>query len=192
MMSLMSMPQKINRCILQGLLLFLLIFLVFAELSRAQDRQFAGETRIRAQNMSYSHNQGIVEFSGNVHVLRPDMQIWSKKLTIYFIQNPENQGEKTSSQSFGQAEVEKIVAQGEVRIEQEERVAECATAEFKVQEEVLHLKGNPVLTEGKNKISGEIINLYLGENKSEVIGGENEQVEALFFTPEQENENSEP
>ena len=164
----------------------LLISMLLPGFASAQDEKLAGKTEIRSQKMTYSHKKGKVEFSGDVHVLRPDMQIWSQKLTIYFAEDAEAQKGQTVSRGFGQGKVQKIVAEDKVRIEQEERIGECEIAVYDVGKEVLRLEGSPVLKEGKNKISGKVIKLYLKENRSEIIGGQKGQVEALFFTPEEE------
>jgi lipopolysaccharide export system protein LptA len=171
-----------------GALFVLLALFFMSGLCWAEDKNFAGQTRIRSQKMSYSHKQGKVEFTGKVHVSRPDMQIWSEKLTIFFSESGEDKDGQSAAQGFGQADVQKIVAEDSVRIEQEDRVGECQTAVYQVQEEILRLEGDPVLKEGKNQISGKVIKLYLKENRSEIIGGEQGQVEALFFTPEEQQE----
>jgi lipopolysaccharide export system protein LptA len=43
------------------------------------------------------------------------------------------------------------------------------------------MEDNPVLMEGANKIQGEVIKLYIKENRSEVLGGKG-RVEAIFNT----------
>lgn len=40
-----------------------------------------------------------------------------------------------------------------------------------------------MLREGPNTIQGEVIKLYIEENRSEVIGGK-KRVEAIFITPD--------
>ena len=45
------------------------------------------------------------------------------------------------------------------------------------------MEGDPTLKDGPNIIKGEVIKLYLKDNRSEVLGGKDKRVEALFFTP---------
>ena len=53
-------------------------------------------------------------------------------------------------------------------------------ATYTVQSGVLLLEGNPSIQDGGNSITGNIIRYYLNEKRSEVDGGPQGRVEAVF------------
>ena len=83
-----------------------------------------------------------------------------------------------------QSSIKRIVAQGNVRIKADrDRSGTCGKATYEAKSDLLTLEGDPVLREGPNTIQGEVIKLYIEENRSEVIGGK-KRVEAIFITPD--------
>ena len=77
-------------------------------------------------------------------------------------------------------EVERIVAEGSVRIVQGARVATAGRAEYLRSEERMVLTGSPKVSEGGNSVQGHEIVLYLKENRSVVKGGQDGRVNAVF------------
>jgi lipopolysaccharide export system protein LptA len=75
-----------------------------------------------------------------------------------------------------------------VRLEREGRVGTCARAVFDMEQQLITMEGDPVLEDGKNRISGKVIRFHLADNRSEVIGDGNERVKATFFTPERQGQ----
>jgi|JTFO01.1.fsa_nt_gb lipopolysaccharide export system protein LptA len=142
-------------------------------------------TTITSSSMYYNPDHNEVVFEGDVHVVREDFQLWSDKLIIYFSENNQADGAEAAgtNQNFEQdlSNVEKIVALKDVRFESQGKRGFCDRAIFFQKEEMLQMEENPRLEDGKNKISGEIIKLYIRENRSEVIGGK-KRVEAIFFS----------
>ena len=63
------------------------------------------------------------------------------------------------------------------------RKGQCGRAVYLLREGLFKMEGDPILKDGKNRIQGEVIKLYLKDNRSEVVGGPTRRVEALFFTP---------
>lgn len=145
-------------------------------------------TKIESDSMRYDQTAGTVVFTGKVHVKRPDFALWSDSLTVHFA--PQDQA-KAQEKAQGQAggvpseagRIEKIVAKGAVRIEREGKVGTCETATYLVQQGLFSMEGNPVLQDGANTVTGQVVKLYFKDNRSEVLGGEGKRVEATFSTP---------
>jgi lipopolysaccharide export system protein LptA len=138
--------------------------------------------KITSDNMRYSQKGDQVVFSGSVYVIRENIEMWSDTLTVLLDKN--QGGESAGATPMDQqGSIRKIIAQGNVRLKSDrDRSGSCEKATYDAKTELLTLEGDPVLMEGSNKIQGEVIKLYLKENRSEVIGGK-QRVEAIFNTP---------
>jgi lipopolysaccharide export system protein LptA len=151
----------------------------------AQDQDAGVPTTITSKSMFYNPDRSEVVFEGDVHVVREDFKLWSEKLIIYLLKNAAS-GASGSADTGDKPEqdlsqVEKIVALKNVRLESQGKLGFCDKAIFYQQQEMLQMEENPRLEDGKNTISGEIIKLYIRDNRSEVIGGK-KRVEAIFFS----------
>ena len=136
-------------------------------------------TKITSEKMTYSPSGSAVTFEGDVHVNRPDFDLWAGRITVFF-----TPGGATGNQgALDSGKIDKITASGSVRLEREGRVGLCRSATYLIREGLLKMEGDPTLKDGPNIIKGEVIKLYLKDNRSEVLGGKDKRVEALFFTP---------
>ncbi len=160
-------------------LFFLLLFLAFAS------PVWAAETvpvKITSDSMQYTQKGDQVVFSGSVYVIRQEIELWSDTLTVLLEKKP-GAGNATQTMADQQGSIKKIIALGNVRIKAEKgRSGTCGKATYEAASDLLTLEDNPILMEGQNKIQGEVIKLYIKENRSEVIGGK-KRVEAIFNTP---------
>jgi len=145
---------------------------------------FAAEpvpVKITSDSMQYSQKEDQIVFSGAVHVIRMDLEVWSDTLTVHLDKKQDKA--KSTQVVDAQGSIRKIVAQGNVRIKADKgRSGTCGRAVYDAVQEVLTLEDNPMLMEGPNKIQGDVIKLYIKDNRSEVIGGK-QRVEAIFNTP---------
>ena len=159
--------------------LALIILLAFSSAALAAQ---AVPVKITSDNMQYTQKADQVVFSGSVHVIRQDIELWSDTLTV-LLEKKEGSSNSTQGALDGQGAIKWIIAQGNVRIKADKgRSGTCGKATYEAAKDLLTLEDNPVLMEGRNKIQGEIIKLYVNENRSEVIGGK-KRVEAIFITP---------
>ena len=142
--------------------------------------------RITSDKMVYSQAENAVIFLGNVHGTQKDMAIWANKITAFFSEkNKKDQkgsSDKGSPGDFGD-KIERIVAEGNVRLVSGKNEGACGTLTYYVADGVLRMEGNPILREGQNTVRGEIIKFYMRENRSEVLSGTQRRVEAIFFSP---------
>ena len=89
--------------------------------------------------------------------------------------------------------IEKITAEGNVRVDQGGKEARAARAVFYNLEQRIVLTGGADLSQGENLLKGDTVTIYLRENRSVVTGGEGGRVRAvihpqgLLETKEKEN-----
>ena len=75
-----------------------------------------------------------------------------------------------------------------MRVLQLDRIATAEKAIFYQLEEKLVLSGNAEVTQGKNKISGDEITLFVQENRTLIKSSEKQRVKAVIM-PEAKQEN---
>lgn len=148
--------------------------------------------RITSDRMVYSQKDNAVVFIGNVHGTQKDMAIWAAKVTAYFSEKPKDGKAQKAQKPAGDAspapgdfgdKIERIVAEGNVRLVAGKNDGACNQLTYFVGEGVLRMEGNPILREGQNTVRGDIIKFYLHENRSEVLSGTKRRVEAIFYSP---------
>lgn len=137
--------------------------------------------KITSDTMTYTQKGDQVVFKGSVYVIRQDIELWSDTLTV-FLEKKESSKNATQSVVDEQGSIKKIIAQGNVRIKADKgRSGTCGKATYEADKDLLTMEIDPILMEGANKIQGEVIKLYIKENRSEVLGGKG-RVEAIFNT----------
>jgi lipopolysaccharide export system protein LptA len=107
-----------------------------------------------------------VIFIGHAVAKQGDVTIHGDRLTIH--------------SAAGGNDVERMIAEGNVRIVQGQRTATGDRAEYLRAEERIVLTGSPRVSEGQNSVQGHEIVLFLKENRSVVKGGADGRVNAVF------------
>ena len=107
-----------------------------------------------------------VTFEGSVVAKQEDVTMFSDRLFADY--------------SPGTGVIEKIVADGNVRVIQEDREARAPHAEFYNMEQRIVMMGGAEVTQGGNTLTGETATIYLRENRSVVSGGEGGRVKAVI------------
>ncbi len=137
----------------------------------------SGPIEIRSDTLEVDNKQNIVTFTGNVDVKRDDFTINCRKILLYYQSPPSGKGPEGI-----QADIDKIVAEGEVKIRRP--AGGTATAEKAIYysgEEKLVLTGNPVVKQGDDFVEGAKITLFLKENRSIVEGSKEGRAKAVLF-----------
>lgn len=164
-------------------LLAAFLLVPFADMAMAKSASDTVPTEVTSEKMQYDANKQQVVFVGNVYVKRPDFQIWSDTLTLYF---EDKEGQEKNSADKGMpmktGEVSRIVAEKNVRMDYDGKKGTCQKAIFDTRTGLLTMDGEPVLSDGDNLIKGAKILFYTEENRSEVIGG-SQPVKAVFAAP---------
>ena len=144
-------------------------------------------TKITSETMKYAGEADSVVFSGKVHVQRETFELWSNMLTVDLAPSPDTGKASADAGTPGQGDIRKITALGAVRILSQGKEGFCGKAVYFADSGMVRMEQDPVLKDGPNEIRGEVIKLYMRENRSEVVGGK-KRVEAVFYTPAEKSE----
>lgn len=131
---------------------------------------------IESDLMEAMDKSGIVVFTGHVKATRGDLIIHSDKLEVFYEKRKE--GEETKKA------VKKIVATGQVRIIQGERVGTGEQAIYDKPAEKITITGAARVLEGPNRVSGERIIFFINEDRSVVESSNGTKVEAVVYPAE--------
>ncbi|MBS3906627.1 MAG: lipopolysaccharide transport periplasmic protein LptA [Syntrophaceae bacterium] len=101
--------------------------------------------------------ENLIVFRGNVVARQKDMVIYSDSLEALVFEDGKG--------------IERVVAGGNVKIQQGLRVANCQKAVFYNRDQKVVLTGDPKVWEGDNLVSGEEIIFDIAKNRIEVKGG---------------------
>ncbi len=109
-----------------------------------------------------------VDFTGNVGAVQGEVTLQADRLHAEY-------SKKTRA-------IEKITADGNVRVTQGDRKARAAKAVFYNIDQKIELSGGAELVQGENDLKGEKVTIYLRENRTEVRGGEGAQrIKAVIY-----------
>lgn len=104
-------------------------------------------------------------FKGNVSVVGTNLNMSSDELLVTAIKIGDTDATVSSSST-----VNKIIAIGNVKVNQEGRTAESGRAEFFPEDKTVLLTEDPVVTEGDRRVSGDKITWSHGERRARVEG----------------------
>jgi len=107
-----------------------------------------------------------VTFEGNVRAKQGEVTLFSDRLFAEY-------------QGTGRS-VEKITAEGNVRVLHAGREARGERAVFYNQEQRIVLSGGAGLVQGEDSLKGDTVTIFLQENRSVVTGGEGGRVRAVI------------
>jgi len=125
--------------------------------------------RVTSQQLEADNKQLVITFTGNVVAKQGEMTIFADTARVYYEKKEEGN------------EVREIVATGNVRIQEADRLATCQKAVFTNAEQKIVLTGQPKVWQGKDMVSGEKIIILLEEDKSFVESGPDQKVEMVLF-----------
>ena len=77
-------------------------------------------------------------------------------------------------------QIDRIEIEGDVRISQREKVATADKSVYYHGEQKIVLMGNPMVSQGEDRVQGRLITLYLADGRSVVEGGESSPVQAVL------------
>ncbi len=101
--------------------------------------------------------ENLIIFKGNVVARQKDMVIYADSIEAVIIEDGKG--------------IERVIAGGNVKIQQGLRVANCQKAVFYNLDQKVVLTGDPKVSEGDNIVSGEEITFDIEKNRVEVKGG---------------------
>lgn len=124
---------------------------------------------ITADRLEADNRLGTVNFLGTVVAKREDMVIFSDRITAFYAQ---------------EGRMQKIIARGNVKINQTDRMATCQEALYDQPTQKIILTGKPKVWQGNNIVSGEKIIILLNEDKIIIEKGKEDRVTATIYPVE--------
>ncbi len=171
--------MKVCRKIFVLLLLSFYCGFAFPLFAHAAPVRDPGAIHISSESMEAMDQSGKVVFTGNVVATQDDLTIHSDRLDVHYVKAGENvKGEE------GGRSVEKMVATGHVRITKGARTATGEKAVYDRRAETVTISGAAQVWEGRNRVSGDVIILYMNEDRSVVQSGSKGKVEAVVYPDE--------
>lgn len=126
---------------------------------------------IKSNELAADNKGKTAIFTGKVVAKQGDVTIFCDKMTVYY--------------GNAQGDVDKIEADGNVRIVQENRTGLSSHAVYESKQGKITLTGgSPKIMQGADTVSGEIITYFIDDERSNVSGG---RVEAVIH-PKPKNE----
>jgi len=122
----------------------------------------------------------LVQFSGSVVATQGDVVIKSDTLELYFKKKAEG-GAPAAGDAAKAGDVDRIVAKGNVRITEKERIVTGEQAVFHNDDQRIVVTGNPVMREGSNVVTGDRVVVLLNENRGVVEGATGKRVTATIY-----------
>jgi lipopolysaccharide export system protein LptA len=148
--------------------------------------------RITAARLEADQKDGIIIFSGQVKAIYGDATLYADQLRVYFKPKPETpkgvakppqeKADQSPLGNLGAEKLDRIVANGNVRMVQEERVATGNEAIYYQDRDEVVLTGNPQVWRAENTLKGERIIFNLKTNKALVESSPQRRVEALLYS----------
>lgn len=140
---------------------------------------------IAADSLEIQQENQLAVFEGNVDVKQGEIRMRADKLIVYY-------ADKNTASDGGPANIKKIDAIGNVFLSSPRETAEGETGTYDVSNKQVDLRGNVVLTQGKNVLRGDKMTLNMVTGKSRVEGtsktdGGTGRVKGIFV-PEQKAE----
>jgi lipopolysaccharide export system protein LptA len=111
----------------------------------------------------------MITFQGNVLAKQGDLTIHADVARVYY------------DKKEGGTEIREIVASGNVKIFEGDRLATGNRAVLNNREQKIVLTEQPKVWQGKDMVSGEKITIFLKEDKSIVEGGSGRRVEVILY-----------
>jgi outer membrane protein assembly factor BamD len=146
---------------------------VSREPKRIQDVDTTQPIDITSDRVESYFKDNLIVFKGNVVARQKDIVIYADSVEALTIE--------------GDKGIERVTAEGDVKIQQGPRVANCQKAVFYNLDQKIVLTGDPKVIEGDNAVSGDEIIFDIEQNRFEVKGGPTRRGKAKI-TPGEELE----
>ncbi|MFC1896111.1 LptA/OstA family protein [Thermodesulfobacteriota bacterium] len=167
---------------------FLFIMALIQLESYAQEAErddfFSGAIRVTADSFTAVHSEGYAEFGGNVKASQNDAFVTSDTLKVWY--DLQARRDQTAPDTMI---LEKIVAEGHVRISMNEVIGEGQRAVFTRSDRILVLSGEKALLKtGESTVTGSRIVINQREGSVKVFGGPGTRVEAYVLQEDVRND----
>jgi lipopolysaccharide export system protein LptA len=144
---------------------------VFREPKRIQDVDTTQPIDITSDRVESFFKENLIIFKGDVIARQKDIVIYADSVEAVTIEG--NKG------------IERVTAEGNVKIQQGPRIANCQKAIFYNLDQKIVLTGDPKVIEGNNTVSGDEIIFDIEQNRFEVKGGPDRRGKAKIIPGEE-------
>ena len=128
--------------------------------------------KIRSASLEVRDKDRIATFTGDVHVTQGDTELRCKVLVVYYESDAlKTGGQPAQSAPPGQQQIRRMLAKGNVVVNQKDQTATGDNADYDMRSNVVTLTGNVVVTQGKNVLRGQRLVVNLTTGVSRVEGG---------------------
>jgi lipopolysaccharide export system protein LptA len=124
--------------------------------------------RITAQELEADNKNRVITFRGKVEARQGGLIIRADTAQVFYEKKEEGN------------EIREVVASGNVKVQEGDRLATAQKAVFANREQKITLTGQPKIWQGKNMVSGERIVVLLREEKSFVESGPDRKAEVVL------------
>ncbi len=131
---------------------------------------------IASDRMEVSQKDRTILFEGHVVIQQEDLTITGRRMVVFAAAS--GRGREDGSSMMEQ--IDRIEIEGDVRISQREKVATADKSVYYHGEQKIVLMGNPMVSQGEDRVQGRLITLYLADGRSVVEGGESSPVQAVL------------
>ena len=146
----------------------------------AADAPKSKPIHITADKLVTDSRTRLAEFIGNVRAAQNGTVITADRMKVFYQSGPAKGG---TDNTVGAQSVRKIIAEGNVKITLEDKIAVSSRAVYTPADRILVLSGaGSKLISGKNTISGQKITLNRASGSITVERGKEKRVEAVIFS----------
>ncbi len=152
---------------------------------------------IVGDRMEISQRDRTIVFEGHVSVRQEDLTITGKRMKVFAAPPdkakpaPKEQPQDSQGDPSMMGRIDRIEMEGGIRIVQHEKDATAEKGIYYHGENKIVLLGNPVVTQGADRIQGRQITLYLADGRSVVEGGESTPVQVILHPKKNKDQNKE-
>jgi len=132
---------------------------------------------IKATRLDSYNKENKIIFTGDVIAKKAELTIYADQMTVFYRKAEGKEGGQGESSD----QVEKIFAEGHVKIIKGKRIATGDEAVYYEAEQNVILTGDPKVWEGNSVIKGSKITVFLDEDRSIVESREENRVEAIVY-----------
>jgi len=139
------------------------------EIRKGESQRSDQPLRVTSQVLEADNKNMVILFKGNVLAKQGDLTIQADMARVLY------------EKKEGGTEIREIIASGNVKIYEGDRLATGNKAVLNNREQKIVLTEQPKVWQGKDMVSGEKITVFLNEDKSIVEGGPDRRVEVILY-----------
>jgi lipopolysaccharide export system protein LptA len=143
-------------------------------------------TADRMESNQSDKEQKTITFDGHVFVQQEDMNITSNHLKVFLLPGEKVEKAPDAAEPTASQKIDYIVFEGDVKVTSKDRLATADKAIFYQKEQKVTLHGRPVVTQGQDRVEGNLITIYLQQSLSIVEGGSGAPVQAVLYPEKKE------